>query len=223
MNNYQISLIRDKKVIELLLTVKAATTNQIKALYFPGKGGYRKCCYRLEYLRNHELIQWIERPFIDMPSVYYLKEKPALSSLHHIIAVTWIYVWLSKRFEVEYWEQEVDFGILQCDAICRIKGGQWYFIELDRVASHNKFKKPMQYTELFQKERYEGSELRQRLDNPKNFPSILIITDSTRRGVNIKKTIKENNSSGLYYGLSREVKDEIYLFDAIVKEVQQWK
>lgn len=220
MNNYQTSLHRDKQIILILSMVKAVTAIQLTHLLFPGKYGLRKCQDRLKYLSERQLIQCIERPFFHMGNIYFLKKEPSLSAIPHIISVSWIFVWLSKRFEIEYWEQEVDFGILQCDAICRIKGGRWFFIELDRVASHNPFKKPMQYNELFEKERNVGSKFLQRLGNPDRFPRIVIVTDSVRRGVIIKKIIQENNPHGLGYGIDRDKKNEIYLFDEIMKEVR---
>jgi hypothetical protein len=194
------------------------TAKQLTSLLFPGKYGLRKCQDRIKFLHEHELIKFIERPFFYLGNVYYLNKEPALSAIPHVISMSWIFVWISKHFEIEYWEQEVDFGILQCDALCKVKGGMWFFIEFDRVVSHNPFKKPMLYTELFEKEGRKGSQLLQRLDNPSSFPRIIVITDSVRRGVTIKKIIKENNPHHLGYGI--EKKEEIYLFDEILKEVK---
>ncbi|MDQ7094247.1 hypothetical protein REC12_11665 [Desulfosporosinus sp. PR] len=216
MNNRQFSSHRDKQVIQVVSACKAMTTQQIAILLFPGKAGLRKCQQRLKYLADHKLINFIKRPFFDMPNVYYLKKEPSLSALQHIVAVTWIYVWLSKHYEVEHWETEVDFGILQCDALCKLKEGLWYFIEFDRSISHNGFKKPMQYSELYSKEGMLGSDLLKKLENPSKFPRILIITDSAKRGVKIKNSIKQDNPYGIGYGLE---KNEIYLYDEILKEV----
>jgi hypothetical protein len=77
MNNYQLSSHRDKQII-YALSLSAFTSEQLTVLYFPGKAGYRKCCQRLKYLREHELIHLIKRPFFDMPNVYYLDKEPAL-------------------------------------------------------------------------------------------------------------------------------------------------
>lgn len=217
MNNYQLCSFRDKQIILALSQCKALNTNQLVTLFFKGKTGLRKCQTRLKFLANNEFVQVIERPFFDSPNIYYLKDAPALSAIPHIIMVGWVYVWFCKKYEVLYWEQEVDFNILQCDAICQVKDKgeiKWFFIELDRAKSHNTFVKPEKYTELYEKEGNTGSELSKRY-NLNKFPRIVIVTDSIRRGQNISKIVKDKNRNPCALGF------DLYLFDEIVKEAKQ--
>jgi hypothetical protein len=191
-------------------------THQIATHIFSGKSGLRKCQQRLQYLSSpeHPFIQKIRRPFFDNPDVYYLGKTPDLSLLIHIIMVSWVYVWLSKRFEIEHWETEVDFKICRFDAICRIKDGRWFFIELDRASSRHKFKKVEQCTELYEKESKPGSELLKGLDNPSKFPRIMIITDSAKRGLNIRNMFQDKTKNP--YGLGFD----LHLFSEILKEAK---
>lgn len=113
-------------------------------------------------------------------------------------------------------EQLKEFGgILQADALCstRIemtKEIRWYCVELDRGSvNRNKFDKVEKYIALYHREGVAGSPLLKRLDNPLRFPKVLIVTDSVKRGQQIREIISNTNA---------RLKFEVHLLDAIKEE-----
>lgn len=123
--------------------------------------------------------------------------------LEHLLSLNWVYVWLSAGLkpweQIHCFEYEVNFKILQADALCAIKNTvtgkfKFFFVELDR--SSNDFDKVLKYNELYGSEGYAGhwwAELANR------FPPILIVTTSTRRAAHIRERIKKENTNGLEF------------------------
>jgi len=88
------------------------------------------------------------------------------------------------------------------------KEGRFYFVEVDRSASGNKFDKVTKYNQLYEEELYLGSWW---LEHTNKFPTVLIITDSESRLQSIRKCIRKENRNGLKF--------EVKLYSEIIGEV----
>lgn len=161
--------------MEYIELLGALNTNQIKELVFPKS--LRKAQQRLQAL-SPKLNR--VRPCIDSPYIYFY-DKP--KQLEHVILRNWIYIWLSKKYVISNWQNEVDLGVLRCDALCKLKSpleDRWAFIEVERD-SKNKFDKVEKYNLLYENEGYKGSSLMQRLGNPDIFPKVIIYSAVKRK------------------------------------------
>jgi hypothetical protein len=167
MNNRQYAYQRDKKALEYIEMLQALTTTQIQELVYKNERKAQQRMLKLSSRVNRT------RPCIDWPYVYYY-DKPA--QLEHIILRNWVYIYLSKRYRVTDWQNGKDFGVLKCDAICRIRSvmeDHWAFVEIERD-SRNEFNKLDLYNKLYEQQGFVNSPLMKQLGNPPKFPKIII-------------------------------------------------
>lgn len=114
---------RDMRILELLTTVRYATTKQIREIIFPNLNP--SVCYRrLEYLTNNKLIN---RRYYNLARntnsyIYYLDRPPKKKSLKHELLVTEFIVKLVKLgHEILEVEKTPIYRGIRPDLIVRIR------------------------------------------------------------------------------------------------------
>jgi len=154
------------------------------------KHGKRKAQERLAKMAENKQLKR-SRYAPNEPYVYYVDKKSG--QIEHLVAVNWVYVWITQRLHtwetLYYWDYEIDLGIIRPDAFCGIKNTvtgkiKWLFIELDR--SENKFDKIEKYNRYYAEGLYRGQWW---ADKAEKFPQVLIVTTSEARLKKIKEII----------------------------------
>lgn len=155
------------------------------------------------------------------PYCYYTK-KPKDKNFVHVINRNWGYIFLinqNKYFKLTYLKHEYRIGNLQADGFTQfysIEGNKYsyWFIESDRIDSHNEFTKIKQYNDMYANEDYID-EYWNRDDRfrPEYFPKILIICDSNRKIEKILNLINKQNKEKLeFYVISiDEIKEKLFV------------
>ena len=201
MNTRQKGCYRDKAILEAIEVRKALNTDQITALLFRDIAqGRRKAQERLLKLYKGGRVKRC-RTALTEPFCYFVGKKNG--RLEHLLALNWVYVWFTAGLKA--WEQmhcfsyEANYKLLQTDAFAAVKNTvtgkfRFYFVELDR--SQNDFDKVRKYNQLYQDDGYTGrwwSELTDR------FPTVLVVTNSTKRAAHIRQRVEKENTSGLEF------------------------
>jgi hypothetical protein len=112
-------------------------------------------------------------------------------------------VWLQSRCasweKVEGWYPEEDYGMLRCDARACIRNKvtgkhRFYFVEVDRYESSNRWDKARKYTELCRR----GIEALW-VEQAESFPVVLCVTDNPLRLEVIRKATRADNPLGIRF------------------------
>jgi hypothetical protein len=125
--------------------------------------------------------------------------------LEHLLALNWVFVWLSLGLKA--WEQmhcfnyEVDFGVLQADALAAVRNtvtGRFrvWLVEMDRGTDG--FDKVVRYNRLYGGEGYADAWWAPLVDR---FPPILVATSGAKRAARIQEHIRRENTHGLQFDL----------------------
>ncbi len=199
MSNHKKGCQRDRDILALVESYGALNTDQIKLLLFPNVSE-RVCRRRLKALYDKKFIRR-ERFSISEPFYYYLGKRPG--QIDHLLAVNWAYTWFRLRLadweKIHSFEREIDYKILRTDGLVAIwntvqKTFGFWFIELDRAESGNRFDKVSKYTSYYLSEAYLGTwwaKLAQR------FPGILVVTTGSKQRIEDK--ITQENTSNLRF------------------------
>lgn len=212
MNKVQRGYYRDKQIVREIEARGALNTEQIAAMFFKGSAALKKCQQRMKKLYDAKRVK---RTRINGSGsyCYYIGKKSG--RLEHLISINWVYIWFIKRMKswesLWYWQYEMAYDILRCDAFLGIRNAfteeiKFYFIELDR--SNNTWDKTRKYNQLYETEGYAGSFW---VEYTKVFPVILCVTEDKNRLAIIERSVREENK----YNLRFEVK----LLDDLIKEV----
>ena len=201
MNNLEKCCQRDRRVLTYLDALGCLDTDQVKALCFSGfDGGLRKAQQRMKRLTDLGRVNRL-RPSLDAPYAYFTGERPV--QIEHVIARNWVYLWLVSRCssweKVEGWYPEEDHGILRCDALADVRNKvtgkhRFYFVEVDRYQSGNRWDKAKKYTELCRR----GIQALW-VEQAESFPVIFCVTDHPARLEAIRKAVRDENPLGLRF------------------------
>ena len=212
MNKVQQGYCRDNRIVREVEARGALCTEQITAMFFRGSAASTKCQQRMKKLFDAKRVK---RTRINPTGsfCYYIEKRSG--RLEHLIGINWVYIWLMKRLKswesLWYWQYEMDYGILRCDAFTGIKnsfteGVKFYFVELDR--SNNTWDKTRKYNQLYESEKYADSFW---VQHTKIFPVILCVTEDKNRLPLIQQSVREENKHNLRF--------EVRLLDDLINEV----
>lgn len=192
---------RDRAIVELINQHRCLNTEQVQALIFPGmRAGRRKCQQRLKKLCDSgRLKRW--RYSLEESYTYHAGGDPG--RLEHCVLLNWLIIW--HRRSLKSWEElhsvtyEPDYKFIRPDALLATKNMvtgkyKFYFCELDRAWSSNKFDKVQKYNELYASENYSGDWW---VGHTEAFPPILIATTNEKQVKKIQDAIKKDNKHGL--------------------------
>ncbi|NPV45240.1 MAG: hypothetical protein HPY70_14900 [Firmicutes bacterium] len=212
MNKVQRGYYRDKEIVREIEARGALNTEQIACLLFSGSAALTKCQQRMKKLHDAKRVK---RTKIDGTGsyCYFTGKKPG--QLEHLISTNWVYIWLIKKLKswesLWYWQYEMVYDILRCDAFAGIRNNftqeaKFYFIELDR--SNNTWDKTVKYNQLYETEKYAGSSW---VEHTKVFPIVLCVTENKNRLAVIEQSVRDENKYGLRF--------EVRLLEDLIKEV----
>lgn len=180
------------------------------------KTGRRKAQERLSKMHTAGKVKRF-RISADTPFIYYMDRKSG--QIEHLLSVNWVYVWFNVNCNnwrsIWYWQTEIDYKILRCDALCGIKNSftgevDFYFVELDR--SNNRFDKVEKYNKFYEDDMYT-SQWWVKYSN--KFPTVICVTENINRMKVIKEAINEDNANDLRF--------EVYLLEDMIKKIQTWE
>lgn len=209
MNKVQKGYNRDSNIVKEVEARGALNTEQITVMFFKGTTALNKCQKRLKKLHDAKRLK---RTRINGSGsyCYFTDKKPG--RLEHLIGTNWVYIWLIKQMKswesLWYWQYEMDYGMLRCDAFAGVKNSftgeiKFYFIELDR--SNNTWDKTRKYNLLYETEKYADSFW---VEHAKVFPVILCVTENKNRLAVIEQSVRDENTHGLRFDV-RLLKDLI--------------
>lgn len=212
MNKVQQGYYRDKKIVREIEARGSLNTEQITAMFFRGSAGLKKCQQRMKKLYDAKRVK---RTKINASGSYCYYIGKRSGRLEHLISTNWVYIWLTKQMKswesLWYWQYEMAYDILRCDAFTGIKNSftgevKFYFVELDR--SNNTWDKTRKYNQLYETEKYSDSFW---VQHAKVFPVILCVTEDKNRLNLIEQSVMEENKHNLRF--------EVRLLDDLVSEV----
>ena len=148
---------RDKEILAAIEARQALTTEQVQALFFREvRHGDRKARERLLKLYEGGRVKRC-RVALTEPYCYYTGARHG--RLEHLLALNWVFVWLSLGLKT--WEQmhcfnyEVDFGVLQADALATVRNtvtGRFRVCLVEMGRGTDGVDKVVRYNRLYGKE-----------------------------------------------------------------------
>lgn len=212
LNLVQKGYLRDRKIVQEIEARGALNTKQVATLFFKGKSALKKCQQRLKKLYDNKRVK---RTKINGSGSYCYYVKKCSRQLEHLISLNWVYIWIIKKLKswekLWYWQYEMDYGILRCDAFVGIENSftkeiKFSFIELDR--SNNNWDKTRKYNKLYGTNKYINNFW---VEYATVFPTIFCVVENKNRLKTIQKSVQTENKYNLRFKLMS--------LDNIIKEV----
>lgn len=132
---------RDQDIINFIEEFHAATTSQIKRLFFAGTST-RYARKRLQYLYENKFLMRM-RSTINNDYAYYVKKRSLLQQTHHDLIRAELYTHIKEHYKLLEWNNEMPIENIRPDALAYIERGIPLLIEihLSNRFNFDKYKK----------------------------------------------------------------------------------